>query len=524
MFSNIPSHINKIQTFQNTQNPSFSTPFLNSPIITSYNTIIQIQYNPLQFSFSMEEEAAINEAAFKPAHLVTFSPIPIFSSSLNHRRLSSQFSKPNSPIKAGIRKKIASSSASTVAWISLQGRLIGAEEATSSQAIGGGLSRKEAVAWELFSPIHRVLIVAVVAVATAKCEKNRQIARLRNCVQLRDEILASMQQKLDDLCVQMNCNKDHPQEKANLPASKILDHSSTRSSLPGKSDSVCSDCWFCDQRRAESIDFSGNSLVKASSGDEMFRSRLSISNQAEQEERRLSDLSDWASSVTSATDLQLNNLAIEQDTYNLKKECEEKDTAIKELSAFIRSKDVATSKRIVELEEVICRKNTMITKLKKDLIVLEQKVVNLTRTRRRSFPGTNLEKKQQLPTMSDNLLYDMDSPLSSDSDSSSKKQNTSDVQSEVVVEAVANTPVQKSFSDENVPKKNPKLRPAKLSLQVLKSRQVSPLKEKSLNQRQYSSTPSMQNQVLASASLKHISNRRRTQSSTKDVGSHKRWM
>lgn len=65
-----------------------------------------------------------------------------------------------------------------------------------------------------------------------------------------------MQQKLDDLCVQMNCNKDLPQEKANLPASKILDHSSRRSSLPGKSDSICSDCWFCDQRQAESIDFS----------------------------------------------------------------------------------------------------------------------------------------------------------------------------------------------------------------------------------------------------------------------------
>lgn len=35
---------------------------------------------------------------------------------------------------------------------------------------------------------------------------------------------------------------------------------------------------------------------------------------------------------------------MEQDTYNLKKECEEKDAAIKELSVFIRSKDAATSK------------------------------------------------------------------------------------------------------------------------------------------------------------------------------------
>lgn len=45
--------------------------------------------------------------------------------------------------------------------------------------------------------------------------------------------------------------------------------------------------------------------MKAGSSDEMFRSRLSIPNEAEQEERRMSDLSDWASSVTSATDLQV---------------------------------------------------------------------------------------------------------------------------------------------------------------------------------------------------------------------------
>ncbi|XP_021718894.1 uncharacterized protein LOC110686600 [Chenopodium quinoa] len=149
------------------------------------------------------EAAAETEAAFKPAHLVSFSPTP--SSTLNNRRLSSQFSKPSSPIRAGSTKK------KTLAWVSLQGRLVGADEATSAQAIGGGLSREEAVGWELFSPIHRVLIVAVVAVAAAKCEKNRQIFQLRKCVQLRDDILMSMQQKLDDLCEQMNSMKDQPQ-------------------------------------------------------------------------------------------------------------------------------------------------------------------------------------------------------------------------------------------------------------------------------------------------------------------------
>lgn len=463
------------------------------------------------------EAAEAEAAAFKPAHLVTLSPIP--SPSLNPRRLSSRFTKPNSPIRAGSKKKLT---APPLAWISLQGRLVGAEEATSATTIGG-LSREEAVCWELFSPIHRVLIVAVVAVAAAKCEKNRQIVQLRNCVKLRDEILMSMQQKLDDLCEQMNCMKDQSQEVIELSASKNLDFSSRRLSFPGKSDSICTDCWFCDQRRVELDDLSGNSFVKAASGDEMLKNTLSVSNEALQEERRMSDLSDWASSITSAADIQLNNLAMEQDTHNLKRECEEKDAALKELSAFICSKDVATSKRIEELEEVIRRKNTIITKLKKDLAVLEQKVVSLTRSRRRSFSGPSIEKKQ-LPTMSDNLLYDMDSP-SSDSDCSSKKQNTS----EVVVDAPMNTPVQNSHSCENVTKINQKVALAKITsystklpLQIPKSRPVTPLKEKSLNERHEITASPMLNQV--STSIGSRNSRRRTQTGSKDAASLKRWM
>lgn len=62
---------------------------------------------------------------------------------------------------------------------------MGAEEASSARAIGGGLSPDEAVAWELFSPIHRILVVAVVAVAAANSKKNRQIFQLRKSVELR---------------------------------------------------------------------------------------------------------------------------------------------------------------------------------------------------------------------------------------------------------------------------------------------------------------------------------------------------
>ncbi|XP_021772022.1 uncharacterized protein LOC110736176 isoform X2 [Chenopodium quinoa] len=244
----------------------------------------------------------------------------------------------------------------------------------------------------------------------------------------------------------------------------------------------------------------------------------------------MSDLSDWASSVTSVADIQPNNLAIEQDTYNLKRECEEKDAAIKELSSFIRSKDVVTSKRIEELEEVIRRKCTIITKLKKDLIVLEQKVVNSTRAKRRSFSGSSLDKKQQ-PTMSDNLRYDMDSPLSYDME---KKQNASStVESRVVVKTSTNTPLQNSSSSsEKVLKINQNLSLAKapspstkLSLQVSKSRPVSPLKEKSLNQTHSSAASPMPNKVSAGrAGVGSKTNRRRTHSGFKDAASQKRWM
>ncbi|KAJ6713370.1 hypothetical protein OIU79_009374 [Salix purpurea] len=92
----------------------------------------------------------------------------------------------------------------------------------------------------------------------------------------------------------------------------------------------------------------------------------------------------------------MNSFAIDQDISNLKRECEEKDATIKDLTGILQSNNMAGSKRIQELEDIVCRKNTMITRLRKDMMVLEQKTVR-------------------------NIVYDMDStasPSSSDSDSS----------------------------------------------------------------------------------------------------------
>ena len=42
--------------------------------------------------------------------------------------------------------------------------------------------------------------------------------------------------------------------------------------------------------------------------------------------------------------IQMNNLAIEQDIYNLKRDCEDKDAIIKELTTLLHSSDMAGSK------------------------------------------------------------------------------------------------------------------------------------------------------------------------------------
>ncbi|ONK77731.1 uncharacterized protein A4U43_C02F9960 [Asparagus officinalis] len=67
-------------------------------------------------------------------------------------------------------------------------------------------------------------------------------------------------------------------------------------------------------------------------------------------------------------------MAEEQNIYNLRKECQQKDAIIDKLTAEAHESSIAHSKRISELEEIIRRKNMIITKLKKAKPASEQRV------------------------------------------------------------------------------------------------------------------------------------------------------
>ncbi|CAI9106595.1 OLC1v1005787C1 [Oldenlandia corymbosa var. corymbosa] len=115
--------------------------------------------------------------------------------------------------------------------------------------------------------------------------------------------------------------------------------------------------------------------------------------------------------------MKINSSALDQDIYNHRRECAEKDETIKELSNSLHSLTLFGSKRIRELEDLIRKKNTIIKKLKKDMMLLQQKEYNLTRPRRPTI-ATAMSNERQLPIMADNPLYSMDnSHLSSDSES-----------------------------------------------------------------------------------------------------------
>nr|XP_043613753.1 uncharacterized protein LOC122585694 [Erigeron canadensis] len=393
-----------------------------------------------------EDEINIEFPPFSAPPWVTVSPFPHPSP----RRLSSQFTPPTRPIQ----------SVKNLAWVSLQGRIVGAEEASSYKAIGGGLKEKEAVAWEMFSPMHRVLIVAVIAVAAGYSKKNKIIAHLKRSVEIRDQVLLGMQEKLDNLCKQVNYFTDKP------------DISSYSVEL---SSNGCKHCDFC-QVTPEYKE--GESATKVVDNDDNIKFKMG--NDVEQEERRMSDLSDWAPSVSSSVDVQWNT-PVEQDIVELQKECEKKDETIKELSAFLNSAESHHSKRITELEDIIRRKNMLITKLRKDMMVLEQKVIHLTRLRRPSSSKSSSSSKK-LPVMADNLIYDMDSTTSpsDDSDSSVKKKQRAPMFKNINKEehdaAILNRQKPTLL-------KNSDLR-VNSSKQHLRS--ISPLRELSLNQQAHS--------------------------------------
>ncbi|XP_078163151.1 inactive rhomboid protein [Carex rostrata] len=277
--------------------------------------------------------------------------LPLSTRSIS--RLSSRYSEPSKPSCVARRK---------LSWITLQGRLVGVDGATSARAVGPGLSRDEAVAWELFNPLHRVLLVALVAAATAKSRASQKIRELKRSIDLRDRALEAMQLKLDSLCEEINSIQDAV----------------------------------------------GPKLEKTEAQHDN-----SLTDLVEQEERRMSDLSDFCWSVASSFGNQMSSLASEQELYNLQKECEEKDATIKELLSAVEVSKIADTKRITELEQLVKRKNMVISKLKKDMEVLEQMVVDITRSRRTSSALSLGSTEEEIPVMVNNILFDMSSSSSS---------------------------------------------------------------------------------------------------------------
>ncbi|KAL6493525.1 hypothetical protein OROGR_032304 [Orobanche gracilis] len=138
---------------------------------------------------------------------------------------------------------------------------------------------KEAVAWELFTPIQRVLTVAVVAAATAdNSKKIKQISRLQNSVELRDQVLLGMQQKLDNLHEQVNYFKDQPEVRTQ-----------TDVFLTKRLECGCKLSHHHDQPPYNSLGLNAEEVAKC---------------EVEPDECRMSDLSDWAPSVISSVDIE----------------------------------------------------------------------------------------------------------------------------------------------------------------------------------------------------------------------------
>ncbi|XP_078445861.1 inactive rhomboid protein [Wolffia australiana] len=303
-----------------------------------------------------------------------------------------------------------------LSWLSLHGRLEGAEETSCAKSIGGSLNFEESFAWDLFSPLQRVLAIAIVAAAAANGEKLKQISQLQKSVHVRDMVLAAMQQKLDDLCDQMNGVNGGGRDCGGTLFSTYDEYSEDEKIEEDEEKLSASEHSFKLNHHEKAMPDGHEKTSGLLPGkDDVFVVPIS----REQDERRMSDLS-YCASVASSTDVQqLSTFVTEPDFYNLRRECEEKEGAIKELAASAKESSIASAKRISDLEDIIRRKNMVISKQKKDMLILEQKLIQFMRQRRSSSSSSSLGE-MKLPPMSSNLLYDMSSssPSGSDSDSS----------------------------------------------------------------------------------------------------------
>ncbi|KAG6541757.1 hypothetical protein Mapa_016769 [Marchantia paleacea] len=106
-----------------------------------------------------------------------------------------------------------------VAWLSLDGRLMNADTATSLGRMGGHLVEPEAFVWEGLNPLQRVLIVAVAAAAAAaaKEKSSHEVARLRKVINERENALMHMRQELSSLSSKVDMERAELQTERSEP-------------------------------------------------------------------------------------------------------------------------------------------------------------------------------------------------------------------------------------------------------------------------------------------------------------------
>ncbi|KAF5454753.1 hypothetical protein F2P56_024397 [Juglans regia] len=132
-------------------------------------------------------------------------------------------------------------------------------------------------------PIQRFIIVAIIGVAFAESKKNRIIWQLTKSMELRDQVLSSMQQKLDIFCEEVNNVRDHSGALGKMAATINAEFSCNKAFGFESIKFVDCGCWLYDQHCDIYNTWSG--CMKSSSGDRMPKYKLAFSNEIEPEGR-----------------------------------------------------------------------------------------------------------------------------------------------------------------------------------------------------------------------------------------------
>ena len=147
----------------------------------SFLSFLRFSHKMMPFLFSHAMDYGFTNSSMAPLSisLSSFTPTPLPSTWC----LSCSFVQPSHPV----------SSIKQLSSVPLQGRLVNAEEASLAWTIGGGLSSEQVMAWELFNPIQRFLIAAIIGVVVAECQKNHHIWQLKKSMKQRVSLFHLLQ-------------------------------------------------------------------------------------------------------------------------------------------------------------------------------------------------------------------------------------------------------------------------------------------------------------------------------------------